>query len=296
MMSMRRRLFREEAYNRRGQAEPIDGLLRVTAPHEWAVLAALALVVIGVVAWGIFGRIERSLSAGCILATPGERFPVVAEAAGTVVNVLVAAGDPVAEGQPVAYVRTPDLARNATLARTRLAALEATENPEQDDLAAAHAELRGLEALQAAGEPILSPYAGELASHALVPGHPIEAGIDVAVIRTRGGDKLEALAVLDPADARRLDNTMSARISAGSNDGAAEHTLDAHIQEIAPRGTAVPRWLVSAGLPMPPNGRLVRLALTEAPPLGLADGDACRVSIVLERERPVQMLASLRGH
>ena len=291
---MRRHLFRQEAYKRRGQAEPIDGLLRVTAPHEWAILGILGLVVIGAVAWGIFGRIERSLSAGCVLAAPGERFPVVAEDAGTVVSVLVAAGESVAEGQPIAYVRTPGLARDAALARTRLAALEASEDPEQRDVAAAHAELRGLEALQASGEPILSPYAGELASHALVPGRPVEAGIDVAVIRTGGGDQLEVLAVLAPADARRLDDTMEARVVAGSGDRSAGHTLEAQVREISPRNAVVPRWLASAGLPVPANGRLVRFRLAEAPPPLLADGDACQVRIVLDRERPVQLLGAVR--
>ena len=292
-MTPRKGLFRQEAFKRRGQAEPIDGLLRVTAPHEWAILGVLGLVVIGVVAWGVFGRIERSLSADCVLATPGERFPVVAEAAGTVVAVPVATGDPVAEGQPIARVRTPDLARHAADARTRLATLEAGGDPDRHDLAAARSELRGLEALQAAGEPVLSPYAGELVSHTLTPGHPVEAGVDVAVIRTGDGDGLEVLAVLEPGDAQRLDGTMSARISAGSGDGAVDHTLDARIQQIAPRGAEPPRWLSSVGIPVPANGRLVRLALTEAPPPELADGDGCRVRIVVDRERPVQLLASL---
>jgi len=294
-MSQRKRLFREEAYNRRGQAEPIDGLLRVTAPHEWIILGVLGLVVIGVVAWGVFGRIERSLGAGCILATPGERFPIVAQDAGTVVDVLVAAGDPVVEGQPIANVRTPDLARHADLARARLFTLEATQNPDRDELTAAQAELSGLEALHASGKPVLSPYTGELASLALLPGRPVEAGIDVAVIRTGGGARLEVLAVVAPADARRLDSSMSARIVTGSGDGTAGHTLDAQVREIAPRSAAVPRWLVSSGLPMPASGRLVRLALSEAPPPGLTDGDACRVRIVLGHERPVQLLTSPRG-
>ena len=295
-MPPRKGLFRQEAFKRRGQAEPIDGLLRVTAPHEWAILGVLGLVVLGVVAWGVFGRIERSLSASCILATPGERFAVVAEAAGTVVDVLVAAGDPVAAGQPIAHVRTPDLARHAALARARLATLEATEDPDRHDLEAAHSELRGLEALQASGEPVLSPFNGELASHALIPGHPVEAGVDIAVIRTSSVGGLEVLAVLEPGDVRHLDGTMSARVSAESRDNEVDHTLDARIQQIAPLGADLPRRLGSAGIPTPANGRLVRLALTETPPPGLADGDGCRVRIVLDRERPVQLLASSRDH
>lgn len=294
-MSLRNRLFRQEAFKRRGQAEPVDGLLRVTAPHEWAVLGILGLTVIGIVAWGVFGRVERSLTAPCILATPGERFPVVAEAGGTVVDVLVVAGDSVDEGQPIARVRTPDLARHASLARTRLAALEATENPDQADLDAARAEVRGLEALQTSGEPILSPYVGELVSHALVPSHPVEAGSDVAVIRTSGGGQLEAIAVFESGNGRNFDDTMSARILATSGNGVS-YTLDARVGKTAPRGASLPRWLAAIGFPSPANGHLVHLALTEAPPPELADGDACQVRIVLHRERPVQLISSLRAY
>ena len=43
----RRRLFREAAFARRGQTEPLDGLLRVTAPHEWVILVGPALVFVG---------------------------------------------------------------------------------------------------------------------------------------------------------------------------------------------------------------------------------------------------------
>ena len=65
-----RRLFRDEAFARRGRAEPIDGLLRITAPHEWVFLALLAVALIAVLAWAVFGTIERGLSASCLVAAP----------------------------------------------------------------------------------------------------------------------------------------------------------------------------------------------------------------------------------
>ena len=68
-MSQRRRLFREEAFVRRGRSAPIDGLLRVTAPHEWFFLATLGCALIGVLLWAVFGTVERGLSARCNLAS-----------------------------------------------------------------------------------------------------------------------------------------------------------------------------------------------------------------------------------
>ena len=68
-MSQRRRLFRDEAFARRGRSVPIDGLLRVTAPHEWLFLATLGCALIGVLLWAAFGTVERGLSARCSLAS-----------------------------------------------------------------------------------------------------------------------------------------------------------------------------------------------------------------------------------
>ncbi len=67
-------LFREEAFARRGQREPIDGLLRVTAPHEWVILLGLVLALGATAAWGLFGSVERSLGADCALVQPDERY------------------------------------------------------------------------------------------------------------------------------------------------------------------------------------------------------------------------------
>ena len=100
-MTNDQRLFREEAFARRGKTEPLNGLLRVTAPREWILLVCLGLAVLGFLAWGLFGSIEQSVSARCVLAQPGDRFVVNAEYSGTVVELLVGVGDKVVAGQPL---------------------------------------------------------------------------------------------------------------------------------------------------------------------------------------------------
>ena len=105
----RRRLFREEAFARRGQTEPLDGLLRVTAPHEWVIVAGLGIALLGLVAWGLFGSVERSLSSECVLAQPGERYTVISDITGNVIDVPVDVGDPVEVGQPIAFIKIPEL-------------------------------------------------------------------------------------------------------------------------------------------------------------------------------------------
>ncbi len=79
-MSERRRLFRDEAFARRGRTEPIDGLLRITAPHEWVFLGLLGLALLGALVWAVFGTVERGLSASCEIATDdANQIEVVAE-------------------------------------------------------------------------------------------------------------------------------------------------------------------------------------------------------------------------
>ena len=66
-MSERRRLFRDEAFARRGRTEPIDGLLRIMAPHEWLVLLLLGCALVAALLWAVFGTVERGLSVSCAL-------------------------------------------------------------------------------------------------------------------------------------------------------------------------------------------------------------------------------------
>ena len=76
-MSERRRLFRDEAFARRGRSEPIDGLLRITAPHEWLFLAMLGCAMLAVLLWAVFGTIGtrplRSLRLGLNLGWRARR-------------------------------------------------------------------------------------------------------------------------------------------------------------------------------------------------------------------------------
>ncbi len=269
----------------------MDGLLRVTAPHEWVVLAGLAVVVMGSVLWVIFGSIERSFTVQCVLASPGERHLVVAESGGQVMDVLASPGESVAVGQAIARIRVPELSRDLALARARLSVLEEMEGTSPDALAAARAELIGIETLQASGEFIVSSYSGELASHTLVPGQSLIAGDGVAVIRSGSQPGLEAVALLDSENARRVSGGMQARVVA-SSPGREAQPLEATVTQIAERAGPAPGWLAVLGLDGPGQSHLVRISLPDAP-AHLTGGSPCSLQIVLGEGRPVGLITSL---
>ena len=287
----RRRLFREEAFARRGQTEPLDGLLRVTAPHEWAVVAGLGLAFLGLVAWGLFGSVERNLSSHCVLAQPGERFTVISDITGNVIDVPVDVGDPVEVGQPIALIKIPELSRHVALARARLATLEADPNAAPDALALARSELLELESLQSSGEVVASPYSGEVAAYNLMQGQAVEVGGEVADIRVGSETELEAFAFVRREEATRLEVGMKAHVLTEASRRGVSQTLDAEVREVSPRPVTRPGWLADFGLVPTTRSHLVRLSVRETPSTA-ADGDSCSLRIVLSKESPVRLLTS----
>ena len=283
-------LFREEAIASHGKTERLDVLPQVTAPHEWAVLAGLTLVLLGVGAWCVFGTIERRLTAECLLLRPGDRRAVLAELSGTVAAVLVDAGDAVRSGQAVARVRRPELRRSIRIARARVDALEARPAGEREGLRGARAELADLELTEAVGDVIASPWAGTVTTLALTRGQPVAAGAEVAWVRIGAAGGMEAVAFIPPAQAAGVAAGLTARVLAPAPDGRRPSVLAADLREVAARPAAAPGWLAEFGLAAPDRGHLVRLSLGSAPDRTLADGDPCRLDVVTRRQAPIRLL------
>ena len=284
-----RSLFREQAIASQGKSERLDVLLQVTAPHEWLILAGLALILLGAGAWSVFGNIERRLTTECVLIRSGDRRAVLAEVSGTVADVLVDTGDAVQSGQAIARVGRPELRRSMRIARARVAALET--RPPGERLRAVRAELADLELLEAVGNVIVSPYAGEVAALALTPGQPVAGGAEVAWVRSGTAGSLEAAAFVAPADAAQVAAGMAARVLVAARDGRAVSVLEADLLEISARPTTAPGWFAGLGFAAPDQGHLVRLSLRGAPGPALADGQPCRVDVVTRRQAPIRFLA-----
>lgn len=282
-------LFREEAIASYGKTERLDVLPRVTAPHEWAVLAGLTLILLGVGAWAVFGSIERRLTTECLLVRPGDRRAVLAELSGTVGDVLVDVGDRVRSGQAVARVMRPGLRRSMRMARARIAALEA--GPAGEGLRAARAELAELEMVEAVGDVIVSPYAGEVTALSLAPGRAVAAGAEVARVRAGSDTGMAAMAFIASAHAARVAPGMSARVLVAAPDGGRPFVLEADLMDVSARPAPAPGWFAGFGFPAPDHGHLVRLSLRSAPDRMVADGEPCRLDVVTRREAPIRFLA-----
>ena len=51
-------IFREKTMKRVSSPEQLNDYIRVTSPSVWIVLIALVVLLVGMLAWSVFGRIE----------------------------------------------------------------------------------------------------------------------------------------------------------------------------------------------------------------------------------------------
>ena len=56
------RIFNRHAAEKLRSPEDLDKYVRVTNPSAWAVVAALVLLLVGVLAWGVFGAVSTSVT------------------------------------------------------------------------------------------------------------------------------------------------------------------------------------------------------------------------------------------
>ena len=252
-------VFREKALARRAEREAIDARLQVTAPHEWLLVSGLGVVLVALLAYGLVGRAERSLSVETVLVQPGERFDVVAGASGVVVDVLAEVGDAVARGQSIARVQAPDLRALAT-PRPATAQGGTARFTTQD---------------------IVAPQDGELVALAVAAGRRVAAGELAARVRAASAGPVEAIGFLTREQAMRLAPGMQAQVRLAVAGAGAPRILPARVERISPRVVSPPPWLTELGLEPPGRAHLLRATLTDPEPPPVIDGAAGTLRIVL---------------
>ncbi len=261
-------VFREKALARRAEREAIDARLQVTAPHEWLLVSGLGAALVMLLAYGLIGRVERSLSVETVLVQPGERVDVVAGVAGVVVDVLSEVGETVARGQSIARVQAPVL---RPLAAPR---------PETAQ--------RGAESFTT--QDIAAPHDGELVTLALAAGRRIAAGDLAARIRRASVGRVEAIGFVTRDEAMQLAPGMQAQVRLVVPGAGAPRILPARVEHVSPRVVPPAPWLTELGLDPAARAHLLRATLTDPEPPPVIDGAAGTLRIVLGHRSFVSLL------
>lgn len=113
-------IFRKASLDRLASPEQLDQVMTVTSPRGWIALAAVGLILLGAVVWGILGSLSEKVTGQGMLVRSGGVLEVVAPATGQVTDIAVAPGDSVREGDVVTWISQPDLSDLLQDARERL--------------------------------------------------------------------------------------------------------------------------------------------------------------------------------
>lgn len=134
-------IYRQSALDRMANPERLDASLALVARPTWLLLAAITLAIGFGLIWAIVTQAPVKIQARGILIDRTGLAEVVAADAGRIEAVLVAPGEAVRVGQPVARVARTELSRELTEARAKLA-----------DAQARYARLQGFYGSQGARE------------------------------------------------------------------------------------------------------------------------------------------------
>lgn len=276
----------------------MDDRLQITAPHEWLIVAGLCVTILVLMAFSVFGRVERTLTLDAALVLPGERQYLLAPVSGTVEDVFVEVTDTVAPGQPIASIRPFDAQHWESAIAGVIDGLEKGVQLEEET------RIELLQALLAAGSAapstaqieVTSPYGGEVVALNLAPGQAVNASASIGLVRAASTSRPEVVAFVAPSDAASLSAGMEARVSFGGLDDGGKRVFQGQVAEVSARPGSPPKWLADQGLAIPQQPHLVRVALIEKETEALpADGAVVSLRIVLGRESLVFLLARGRG-
>lgn len=272
-------LFRPEALERLSSPEQLDRLVQVTSPMGWLALLTTAVLLLSVVAWGFLGRLPLTVAGPGVLLRQGGLHTVPVMVPGQLVDLLVEPGDVVSPGQVLA--RLQPATQYPTVARVE----------------------------------VLAPRGGEVATIHVTPGEFVSSGDGLLNLREEEGD-LRALLYLPGDQGKRVRRGMTARISPstvevedygyllgrvtdvasypadrremlgalGSEDLVEFFLKDGNVYQAAP----VAIWVELERDLSTPSG--YRWSSRPGPDSGVTAGTVCDARIVVESQRPVDLV------
>lgn len=221
---MEKRIFRKKPLNRLASPEQLDALMVVTRPAGWLFLIALAMIVLFVVFWSIFGSIPEKVVANGILIKPGGVITVRAFVEGQLNEILFDAGDIVQKDQVIARVNPFDLRDRSRLARIQaeeaaLAYREAVKeergseepgkkivNDLKKDLESRQRIVASYEEIQATASEIRCSFTGRVIERVKQEGAYLRPGDSVLRIERVGKEikELEAVLYVSPIEGKKV--------------------------------------------------------------------------------------------
>ncbi len=111
--------FRKAALEKLSTPEKLDQLITITSPRAWIALFTIAITIGTAITWGVFGRVKTKINTTGILLG-GEVYDIVSTSQGQLIDLKVAIGDLVKEGDVIASVDQPEILQQIEAAEASL--------------------------------------------------------------------------------------------------------------------------------------------------------------------------------
>ena len=112
--------FRKAALEKLSTPEKLDQLIKITSPRAWIALLTLAIAIGTALSWGFMGRVKTKINTMGVLLG-GEVYDIVSTSQGQLIDLSVAIGDVVKEGDVIATIDQPEIAQQIENAKASLA-------------------------------------------------------------------------------------------------------------------------------------------------------------------------------
>ncbi len=283
--------FRKEALDNRNKRQQLDHLLKVTAPHERIIVAGIAVVLLALVAWAVFGRIPAGVNVDGVLVKSGERIDVVALDSGQLLSYLVDPGDRIEAGSPIARQSLPAIERQISALRERMDLVQAQASAlgTSPNLAAIRESILQLEVQRTARELLVSHSTGEVMAIGASPGQFLTPGTAVAQIRGGEAESLKAIFRVPSRVAQRIEPGMRAVVEVDLAGEAVYGEVASMTRDPAPD------WLAGLLPALPDSAHLVEVVINPSSALAVADGTQCRIRIVFGQYSPIEIFNFVRS-
>ncbi len=117
-------LFRKAALDKLASPERLDVLMRVTSPMGWMALLTISGILLGVIAWGIWGSIPERIDGQGVLLRGGGLTEIRSTGAGSLASLNLKLNDVVRVGQTVGTIAATGNEEEVAVARQRLQSLQ----------------------------------------------------------------------------------------------------------------------------------------------------------------------------
>ncbi len=312
-------VFRNISLKRLSSPEQLDSLLTVVRPKGWLALIGLTLVVAAGLVWAVMGTIPIKVGGEGLLIRGGGVHQIAPHVGGRLVDVRIAEGDQVTKGQVVARIAVPELEEELVAAHREVVRLEqalALESTARDPaaLVEARASLARLQELFLAHSRVVAPADGRVLEVRKKSGDFIAQSESLASFEASRDDVRELdVVIFVPAElGQRIVPGMEAQVSPltasveeygfilGKAVSVSEYPVSRQgmlsllgNQELVDRFSVTGGALVEVRIemvmdPSTPSG--YRWSASDGPPSRLQSGTLVSAAVVIDRERPINMI------